>query len=100
MLSLDLIIVLAFFLIIFIIGIIDRKKLTIEDYWVNSRKTGLFALIATITSSFIGAGSILGGAGFTYQGSRFCSTCSSCFFLSIYDYLLKILCTKNKGIWR
>ncbi len=71
MLSLDLIIVLAFFLIIFIIGIIDRKKLTIEDYWVNSRRTGTFALIATITSSFIGAGSILGGAGFTYQGAGF-----------------------------
>ena len=55
----DIVIITAFFLITFIIGIIERRKLSLEDYWVNGRKTGTFLLIATVLSTFIGAGSLL-----------------------------------------
>ena len=43
--TLPLIIVLVFFAVTFLIGIIDRKKVTIEDYWVNGRKTNKFVLV-------------------------------------------------------
>ena len=33
-----------FFLITFAIGVWDRKKVQLEDYWVNSRKTNKFIL--------------------------------------------------------
>lgn len=67
--TIDLIIVAIFFIVLFLIGIIERKKLTIEDYWVNNRKTNKFALIATVTSTYIGAGAILALAGVTYSGA-------------------------------
>ena len=67
--TLDLWIVGIFFFIVFIIGIFERKKLTIEDYWVNSRKTNKFVLIATTLSTFIGAGAILGNAGIAFSGA-------------------------------
>ena len=65
---LDLIIVGIFFLITFVIGFIERKRITIEDYWVNSRNTNKFVLVATALSTFIGAGAILGNAGVAYSG--------------------------------
>ena len=55
----DIIIVALFFLIVIIIGFIERKKITLEDYWVNSRKTKTFFLVATVLSTFIGVGAIL-----------------------------------------
>ena len=58
-----------FFLIVFIIGIWERKKLTIEDYWVNNRRTNKFVLVATTLSTFIGAGAILGNAGIAFSGA-------------------------------
>lgn len=67
--TLDLGIVSIFFLITFVIGIWERKKLTIEDYWVNSRKTNKFVLVATTLSTFIGAGAILGNAGIAFSGA-------------------------------
>jgi len=65
---LDFWIVGIFFLIVFVIGIFERKKLTIEDYWVNSRRTNKFILVATTLSTFIGAGAILGNAGIAFSG--------------------------------
>lgn len=67
--TIDLWIVGIFFLIVFAIGFFERKKLTIEDYWVNSRKTNKFVLIATTLSTFIGAGAILGNAGVAFSGA-------------------------------
>jgi len=64
----DIIIVIIFFLVTLIIGVIDRKKVTLEDYWVNGRRTSTFVLIATIFSTFIGVGAILGNAGVAFSG--------------------------------
>ncbi|MDD4287079.1 MAG: sodium:solute symporter family protein [Candidatus Peribacteraceae bacterium] len=61
-------IVALFFLIIFLIGVVDRRHITLEDYWVNGRKTNKFVLVATMLSTFVGAGTIFGGAGFAFAG--------------------------------
>jgi SSS family solute:Na+ symporter len=66
--TLPLIIVLIFFFIIFLIGILERKKVTIEDYWVNSRKTHRFLVVATITSSFLGVAALISNAGIAFSG--------------------------------
>lgn len=84
---LDIIIVAIFFLIILIIGVIDRKKVTLEDYWVNSRKTKTFFLVATILSSFIGVGAILGIAGIAFKGGGLVALAiplSFLFYLMLY----------------
>lgn len=70
-LLLDYSIVGLFLLITFLIGVVDRKNLTLEDYWVNGRKTNRFVLVATSLSSFLGAGAILGGAGIAFSGGGF-----------------------------
>jgi SSS family solute:Na+ symporter len=57
-----------FFVIVFAIGIYERKKLSLSDYWVNSRQTGGFMLVATTLSSFIGAASILGNGSVAFSG--------------------------------
>ncbi|RJQ13774.1 sodium:solute symporter family protein [Candidatus Parcubacteria bacterium] len=67
-LSIDFVIVAIFFIIIFVIGVFERKKITIDDYWVNSRKTNKFLLIATITSTFLGVGSLISNAGVAFSG--------------------------------
>ncbi len=61
-------IVLAFFLVVFLIGVLDRKRVTINDYWVNSRKTKPWLLVATTASSFLGVGSLISNAGVAYSG--------------------------------
>ncbi len=66
--TIDLIIVAVFFLIIFAIGLFERKKLSLDDYWVNSRKTNKFILIATVTSTFLGVGSLISNAGVAFSG--------------------------------
>ncbi len=67
-LSIDFIIVGVFFLAVFLIGVLERKKITIDDYWVNARKTNKFILIATVTSTFIGVGSLISNAGIAFSG--------------------------------
>src|SRR3989338_4032890 len=57
-----------FFLITFAIGVWDRKKVQLEDYWVNSRKTNKFILVATLVSSFVGVGALLSNASIAYSG--------------------------------
>lgn len=66
MAMIDIIIVALFFAIVVAIGLIDRKKITLDDYWVNSRKTKSFFLIATVLSTFVGVGAILGSAGIAF----------------------------------
>jgi len=66
--SIDLFIIALFFLVVFLIGILDRKKVTIDDYWVNSRRTNKWVLVATIASTFLGVGSLLSNAGIAYSG--------------------------------
>lgn len=67
----DLIIVGLFFFFIFLVGIFERKKITLEDYWVNNRKTNKFILVATIASSYLGVGSLISNAGVAYSGGGF-----------------------------
>ncbi|MBU1092506.1 sodium:solute symporter family protein [Patescibacteria group bacterium] len=57
-----------FFAIIFVIGVWDRKKVQLEDYWVNARKTNKYILVATLVSSFVGVGALLSNAGIAYDG--------------------------------
>lgn len=87
----DIIIVALFFLIILIIGLIDRKKITLEDYWVNSRKTKTFFLVATVLSTFIGVGAILGTAGIAFNGGGLIALAipfSFLFYLMLYAKFL------------
>lgn len=64
----DFIIVVSFFIITLVIGIWDKKKTTLDDYWVNGRKTSSFFLFCTMFSTYIGAGAILGVAGLAFSG--------------------------------
>ncbi|MFA6160804.1 MAG: sodium:solute symporter family protein [Patescibacteria group bacterium] len=83
----DSIIVALFFAIILIIGVIDRKKITLEDYWVNSRKTKTFFLVATVLSTFIGVGAIIGTAGIAFDGGGLIALAipfSFLFYLMLY----------------
>jgi hypothetical protein len=61
--SIDFIIVAIFFIAIFVIGFLERKKLTIDDYWVNSRKTKKLVIVATVASTYLGVGAIISNAG-------------------------------------
>lgn len=58
----------VFFAITFVIGVWDRKRVSLDDYWVNSRKTNKFVLVATLVSSFVGVGALLSNAGVAYSG--------------------------------
>ncbi len=83
----DIIIVALFFLIVIIIGFIERKKITLEDYWVNNRKTKTFFLVATVLSTFIGVGAILGTAGIAFNGGGLIALAipfSFLFYLMLY----------------
>ena len=83
----DIIIVTIFFLIVIIIGFIERKKITLEDYWVNSRRTKTFFLVATVLSTFIGVGAILGTAGLAFNGGGLIALAipfSFLFYLMLY----------------
>src|SRR3989344_1419519 len=66
--SIDFIVVAIFFAIIFIIGFGERKKLTLEDYWVNARKTKKWIIVATVASTYLGVGSIIANAGVAFSG--------------------------------
>jgi len=68
MTGLDYLLIGGFFAIVFAIGLYEREKLTLSDYWVNSRKTSSWMLVATTLSSFIGAASILGNGSVSFSG--------------------------------
>ncbi len=67
-LPIDLIIVAIFFIIIFTIGFLERKKIDIDDYWVNSRNTKKLIIVATVTSTHLGVGSTFANAGVAFSG--------------------------------
>lgn len=69
--TLDIFIVGIFFVVVFLVGVIDRKKVNLEAYWVNNRKTNKFTLVATSLSTYIGAASILTSAAVAYAGGGF-----------------------------
>src|SRR3989338_3007453 len=93
---LDFWIVGIFFLIVFVIGIFERKKLTIEDYWVNSRRTNKFILVATVSSTFIGAGAILGNAGIAFSGGGLATMVLMASFFSYFLVYSKFFAQKVK----
>jgi SSS family solute:Na+ symporter len=83
----DIIIVALFFIIIIIVGLVEKKKINLEDYWVNSRKTKTFFLVATVLSTFIGVGAILGTAGLAFEGGGLIALAiplSFLFYLMLY----------------
>lgn len=65
---LDIAIIVAFFVVSFAVGVKDRGRLTLDDYWANGRQTGTFVLTATMLSTFIGAGSLIGLANVAFRG--------------------------------
>jgi len=84
----DIIIVSLFFIAILIIGLVERKKITLEDYYVNSRKTKVFFLTATVLSTFIGVGVIFGNAGIAFNGGGLIALAiplSFLFYLMLYS---------------
>jgi SSS family solute:Na+ symporter len=61
--------VVSFFIIVIVwFGFRERKRITLSDYWVNSRNTGTFPLTATMSSSFLGASAIFALAAISYEG--------------------------------
>lgn len=66
--TLDYCIIGIFFIVVFGIGLYERKRLTLSDYWVNGRQTSSWVLVATTLSSFIGAASILGNGSVANAG--------------------------------
>ena len=63
----DLFILVAFAVVVLWLGFKERKKLSLDDYWVNNRDTGTFSLTATMSSSFLGASAIFAMAGLALQ---------------------------------
>lgn len=51
----------AFFVVaIALVGFIVGRRLTYEGYWLNNRRTALWALVCTIVATQVGAGTTLG----------------------------------------
>lgn len=97
MMWIDLLIVGMFFLITFIIGVVDRKKITLEDYWVNGRKTGTFVFIATMFSTYVGVGAILGTAGIAFSGGGLAILSIAASFLFYFFIFGKFFAPKIKN---
>jgi SSS family solute:Na+ symporter len=95
-LSADFIIILLFFLFVFLIGIYERKRITIDDYWVNSRKTNKFVLIATIASTFVGVGSLISNAGVAFSGGGYATIILMSSFLVYFFIFAKFFAPKIK----
>ncbi len=69
MLSLiDIAIILLFLVITLVIGVATRKKITLDDYWVNRRSTSTFVLFATLLSTSIGGATVVGVVSMGYTG--------------------------------
>ena len=56
--------------LIFIVAVAVRRSigLTLEDYWVNKRKTSKFILICSTLSTSIGAGTVVAIVSMSYKG--------------------------------
>lgn len=88
MAAIDVVIVATVLLVTLIIGVVDRRRVTLEDYWVNGRRTGAFVLVATIFSTFVGVGAILGNSGVAFGGGGLAALAiplSFLFYLVIFN---------------
>lgn len=94
--ALDIIIIAIFFIVIFYLGIRERKKLSLDDYWVNSRKTNKFVLIATVMSSFLGAGAIFANSSLAYSGAGFATFVIPISFTLFFIIFAKFFAPKIK----
>lgn len=65
---LDFSIVAGFLVILLYVGLGERKRLTLDDYWVNARTTRAFPLTATMSSSFVGASALFAIAALSFEG--------------------------------
>lgn len=66
--TVDIIIIVAYFGVMFILGIVAwRKNKTSEDYFVAGKSLGTFSLAAMWLSSWIGGASIVGTATDAYE---------------------------------
>ena len=95
-LSIDMLIVVIFFIATFIIGLVERKKISLDDYWVNSRKTNKFVLIATVTSTFIGVGALISNAGIAFSGGGLMTLLLMSSFLFYFIIFAKFFAPKIK----
>lgn len=50
-----------------VLGVVAHKTNTSDEFWLNNRKTGLVALVATLVSTQVGAGTVMGIASSTLQ---------------------------------
>lgn len=64
----DLGIIILFLLITLSIGLRLKKKITLDDYWVNRRSTRTFVLFCTMLSTNIGGGTVVGVVSMGYIG--------------------------------
>ena len=94
--SIDLIIVIIFFLTIFFIGFLDRKKTTLEHYYVNNRKTNKYILVATVASTFLGVGAILSNAGIAFSGGGLGTLILMASFFAYFLIYAKFFASKIK----
>lgn len=69
----DITIILAYLVIIAIIGILSQKRVkTTKDYYVAGRSLPTFVLISTICASVIGGSALIGKGGYAYTGGVVC----------------------------
>jgi solute:Na+ symporter, SSS family len=67
MTTIDIIIVIAWIIISFLIGVVPGFKANFDGFWLNNKKTKVSALIFTIVATQIGGGTIIGIASSTYK---------------------------------
>jgi len=84
--AVDLAIIGVFFAVLFGWALWERKDITLEDYWVNSRDTDKYIVVATILSTYVGVGSIFSNASFAYSGAGF-ATAAILLSFFLYFYL-------------
>lgn len=71
--GLDLIIIIAYMVLIAAVGIVSQKKVKNSgDYYVAGRSLPTFVLIATICASVIGGSALIGKGGYAYTGGVVC----------------------------
>ena len=71
--ALDLIIIVAYLLLIASVGFFSKKKVNDpNDYFVAGRSLPTFVLMATICASVVGGSALIGKGGYAYTGGVVC----------------------------
>src|SRR3989344_1236892 len=65
--SIDLILILIYFIIVVLIGFLAKRKETREGFLIGERKVGTFLLTSTIIASLFGGNSLVTFSAFVYQ---------------------------------